>query len=152
MGVQTTHVAYRGTAPALQDLIAGRIDYICDSVQTAFPFIQEGSLRALAMLAPARSPLIPDVPTSDEQGLSGFDAGAWGALFYPRETPDAIVQRMSAVVSQSLDTPSVHDRIEALGVTVTPPAQRGPQYLANFVRSEIKKWTVPIKQSGVVIE
>jgi tripartite-type tricarboxylate transporter receptor subunit TctC len=152
MGIKTTHIPYRGTAPALQDLMAGRIDYICDSVQTSFPFIKSGALRALATLSPERSSVIPDIPTAEEQGLPGVDAGAWGGLFYPRATPDAIVQRMSKAVSESLDTPAVHDRIESLGVAVTPPDQRGPQYLAKFVRSEIKKWAEPIRESGVSIE
>ncbi|HEX4409123.1 MAG TPA: tripartite tricarboxylate transporter substrate binding protein [Xanthobacteraceae bacterium] len=152
MGVQTTHVPYRGTAPALEDLIGGRIDYICDSVQTALPFLQNGSLRALAMLSPTRSPLMPDVPTAEEQGLPGVDAGAWGAFFYPRGVAAPIVQRMSKAVDDAMNTPAVHDRIEAMGVSVTPPDQRGPDYLAKFVDGEIKKWAVPIKKSGVSIE
>jgi tripartite-type tricarboxylate transporter receptor subunit TctC len=152
MGVQTTHIPYRGTAPALEDLIGGRIDYICDSVQTALPFLKDGSLRALAMLSPTRSLLMPDVPTAEEQGLPGVDAGAWGALFYPHGVPANIVARMSKAVDEALNTPSVHDRIEAMGVSVTPPDQRGPDYLAKYVDSEIKKWAVPIKKSGVSIE
>jgi tripartite-type tricarboxylate transporter receptor subunit TctC len=152
MGVQTTHVPYRGTAPALEDLIAGRIDYICDSVQTALPFLKSGSLRALALLSPTRSPLLPDLATAEEQGLANVDSGAWGAFFYPRGVPQPVVQRMAKAVSDGLDTPSVHDRIEAMGIEITPPDHRGPQYLASFVHSEIQKWAVPIKESGVSIQ
>lgn len=100
---------------------------------------------------PAHRCCPPCLPPT-EQGLPNVDAGAWGGFFYPRGLPDPIVQRMVKAVSHAFDTPSVHDRIEAMGVEITPPNHRGPPYLAAFVHSEIRKWAVPIKESGISIQ
>ena len=152
VGVEVTHVPYRGTAPAMQDLIGGRIDYMCEAIQGAAPQVLEHNVKGIAILAPTRSPAVPDVPTAAEQGLDGVEASAWNGFFLPKGTPDAIVRRFETALNQTLDTPRVRERMAALGLSIVPPERRGPDYLARFVQSEIVRWATPIKAAGVVLD
>jgi tripartite-type tricarboxylate transporter receptor subunit TctC len=151
MGVDVTHVPYRGLGPAMQDLIAGRIDYLCDSPSTSLPQIEGNFVKVLATTGSTRATTLPYVPTAREQGLP-FDVTVWQAIFLPRDTPDAIVRRLSQVVSETLDTPSIRDRFASLGEEVTPPERRGPEYLAKFVVKEIERWSGPIQASGATMD
>lgn len=152
IGINVTHVPYRGTGPAMQDLMGGRIDYICDVISTALPLIRSRSIKPIAMLSPQRSHVLPEVPTAQEQGLAGFDADAWNAFFFPRGTPDAIVRRLAKTVSDVLDMPAVRERLEGLGLNVPPPQRRTPGYLSKLVPDEIEKWAAPVKASGVTAD
>jgi tripartite-type tricarboxylate transporter receptor subunit TctC len=152
IGISAVHVPYRGASPAYQDLLAGRFDYMCDFISTALPQIQGKGVKAIATLTRERTPVLPDLATADEQGLTGFDAPGWYALVVPKGTPEAIVRRLNAAMSHALDTPAVRDRLTQLGNTVVPPAQRTPEFLADFMRSEVAKWAVPIKASGVSMD
>jgi putative tricarboxylic transport membrane protein len=152
VGVEVTHVPYRGTAPAMQDLIGGRIDYMCEAIQGAAPQVRDGNVKGIAILAPARSPAVPDVPTAAEQGFSGLEASAWNGFFLPKGTPAPVVRRLEAALSETLDTPRVRERMAALGLTIVPPERRGGAYLAGFVRSEIARWAAPIKAAGVSMD
>jgi tripartite-type tricarboxylate transporter receptor subunit TctC len=149
LGITVTHVPYRGTGPAMQDLMGGRIDYVCDVISTALPLIRSKSVKPAALLSPQRSPVLPDLPTAQEQGLAGFDADAWNAFFLPRGVPDAVVGRLAKATSNVLDTAWVRERLEGLGLNVPPPERRTPDYLAKLVPREIKKWVGPVKMSGV---
>jgi tripartite-type tricarboxylate transporter receptor subunit TctC len=146
-----THVAYRGLAPAMQDLIAGRIDYLCDSPSTTLPQIEGNFVKVLATTGLKRAPALPQVPTAREQGLP-FDVTTWQAIFLPKSTPEAIVQRLNQAIGQTLDTPSVRDRFSAIGEEVTAPERRGPEYLARFVTSEIERWSGQIRASGATMD
>jgi tripartite-type tricarboxylate transporter receptor subunit TctC len=148
IGIDITHVPYRGTGPAMQDLMGGRIDYICDVISTALPLIRSKSAKAIALLSPRRNPVLPELATADEQGLAGFDADAWNAFFLPRGTPDPIVRRLAKATSDALDLPWVRERLEGLGLNVPPPERRTPEYLAKLVPSELEKWAAPVKASG----
>jgi tripartite-type tricarboxylate transporter receptor subunit TctC len=152
IGTSTTHVPYRSTAVALPDLMAGRIDFICDTIETIAPQVQAGTVKAIAMLGGRRTPLLPDVPTAVEQGLAGFAISGWYALFAPKGTPGTIIDRLSAATSAALDTPSVREHMEALGIAPVSAERRTPEFLAKFVSAEIEKWARPIKDSGVSIE
>jgi tripartite-type tricarboxylate transporter receptor subunit TctC len=152
IGVDVQHVPYRGSAPALQDLIAGRIDYLCDAVSTELPQIQAGAVKPLAILARQRSAVLPDLPTAQEQGLPGFDANNWIALFFPRHTPEPIVRRLHDATVKVMDTPSVRDRMKAIGTDLVSNNRTSSEYLKRFVASEIKKWAAPIKASGVSVD
>jgi tripartite-type tricarboxylate transporter receptor subunit TctC len=152
IGVEVQHIPYRGIAPSLQDLIGGRIDYISDSIQTSSPQVLENNIKAIAILAPTRSPVLPDVPTAAEQGLNGVDANAWNGFFLPKGTPDEIVRKLNTAVGRTLDDPVVRERMAAVGLSIVPPEQRSPEYLAKFVASEIERWAVPIKASGATID
>jgi tripartite-type tricarboxylate transporter receptor subunit TctC len=149
IGINVTHVPYRGTGPAMQDLMGGRIDYICDVISTALPLIRSNSIKPIALLSPQRSAVLPDLATAQEQGLAGFDADAWNAFFLPRGTPEPIVRRLAKATSDVLDLPWVRERLEGLGLNVPAPERRTPEYLAQLVASELEKWAAPVKASGV---
>ena len=151
LGVSVTHVPYRGLGPAMQDLIAGRVDYMCDSPSTSLQQIETNLIKAIATTGQRRAAPLPGVPTALEQGLD-FEVTSWQGLFLPRETPEPIVRRLTQAVDATLDSPSVRDRFESLGEGVIPPERRGPQYFAKFVVDEIDKWAGPIKASGVSVD
>ena len=151
IGVNPTHVPYRGVALAVQDLIAGRIDYQCEQIVTAKPHIDAGSVKGIAMLTKERSPVMPDLRTALEQGFD-VETYAWTALFLPRRTPDAIVQTLNKAVVEALHTSAVRTRILELGSVVVSDEHTSPHYLAGFIKSEIAKWAGPIKASGVSID
>jgi tripartite-type tricarboxylate transporter receptor subunit TctC len=151
IGVNPTHVPYRGVALAVQDLIAGRIDYQCEQIVTAKPQIEAGSVKGIARLTKERSPVMPGLPTALEQGFD-VETYAWTALFLPRRTPDPIVQALNKAVVEALHTPTVRTRILELGSVVVSDERTTPQYLAGFIKSEIDKWAGPIKASGVSID
>jgi len=152
IGVDVQHVPYRGSAPALQDLIAGRIDYLCDSVSTELPQIKAGAVKPIALLARRRSAVLPDVPTAHEQGLPNFEANNWIGLFFPKNTPEPIVRRLHDATIEAMNTPSVRSRMAAIGTDLVATDRTTSDYLRRFVVSEIKKWAAPIKASGVSVE
>ena len=152
IGINVTHVPYRSVVQAMQDVIAGRIDYTCLSLPLALPQITANAVKAIAILSKSRSKALPDLPSADEQGLSGFDAPSWYALFLPAGTPSAIVQRLNSAVVAVLNMPVVQQRLKLIGGDVVEPERRSSEYLAQFVAAEIKKWEGPIKASGVQLE
>jgi tripartite-type tricarboxylate transporter receptor subunit TctC len=152
MGTTITHVPYRGAGPAMQDLIGGRLDYVCEQISTAAPQIQAGTVKAIVILGPDRVPVLPEVPTARERGLADFDCGAWTALAFPKGTPDPIVRRLARAAAEAVDTPSVRERLSAVGVNIVAPERRSPEYLAKFIVAEIKKWAIVIKASGIQVE
>lgn len=151
IGVNVMHVPYRGAGPAMQDLIAGRIDYMCDVVSTSLAQIESKTIKAIAMLTLRRNAALPDLPTADEQGLKNFEADTWNALFLPKGTPSGIVRMLARATSDALDTPAVRQRFLELGLTVPPTTERTPEYLAKFVPAEIEKWAAPIRAAGISI-
>src|SRR5262245_42765593 len=152
IGVNLQHVPYRGTGPAMQDLAAGRIDYLCEIVTTAFPQIQGGTVKPIAMLALQRSPVLPNLPTAHESGLPNFEAYTWNALFLPKGTPAPIAKKLHDVAVETMKTPAVKERLEGLGAIVMPEDKMTSDYLDKFVKSEIEKWAAPIRASGATIE
>jgi len=152
INANVTHVPYRGVAPAMQDLIGGRIDYYCTLSPDAIPQVQGGAIKGIAMLARSRSQMLPNLPTADEQGLANFDAADWYGLFLPKGTPSSIVQKLHSAAVAALDTPSFRDRLHSLGVEVVAPEGRSPEYVAQFLKDEIVKWTAPIKESGISVD
>jgi len=152
IGVDVTHVSYRGLAPAMQDLLAGRIDYMCPTITTAMAQLQSHAVQAPAVIGSERSPVFPDIATADEQGLKGFAANSWNALFLPKTAPPAIVGKANVAVLKAMATPAVQQRVRELGATLPPPEHRTPQYLQSFVVSEIKTWAAAIKAAGITPE
>jgi tripartite-type tricarboxylate transporter receptor subunit TctC len=151
-GINVTHVPYRGGAPAMQDLVAGRIDYFCTDVPLAIPQIESGAIKALALLGRSRSSSLPNLPTAQEQGLAGFEASNWAALFLPKGTSQPIVDKLHDAAIAALSNPDVQKRFKDNGVDVVTPDRRTPEYLAKFVAAEIAKWAGPVKAAGVVQE
>jgi len=152
IGINVTHVPYRGGEPAMQDLIAGRIDYVCNIITTAVPQIEGGLVKPIAITTRGRSPLLPNLPSAEEQGLTGFEAYSWNAFFLPKATPDAIVRKLNAATQAVLSTPIVQQRLKDIGATLVTPERRSPEYLAKFVADEIEKWAGPIKASGAMVD
>ncbi len=150
--VNVTHVPYRGSGPAMQDLQGGRIDYLCDVMTTAKPPIDSGAVKGLAVLNAKRSPALPDVPTAVEQGMPDLIAYTWNAIFLPKNAPAPIVKKLHDATLEAMHTPAVRDRLTALGAEIAPDEQATPQYLGDLVKSEIAKWAVPIKASGITVE
>jgi tripartite-type tricarboxylate transporter receptor subunit TctC len=152
MGTKITHVPYRGAAPAMQDMIGGRIDYIAEQISTSLPQIQAGTVKGIATLGLDRAPGLENLPTAQELGLPGLDCGSWGSFSFPKGTPDAIVRRLAKASNDAVETPAVRDRFKSIGVVIPAPERRTPEYLAKFVPSEIARWAAPIKASGVNAE
>ena len=151
-GVRPTHVPYRGAAPAMQDMIGGRLDYMFEQISTAIPQIRGNAVRVLATMGSEPGPGLEDVPTSDAQGMKGIDCGAWGAFALPKGTSTTIVHKLATAISGALDTPAVQARYKTLGVTSIAPDRRSPEYLNRFVKTELERWGSAIKASGVQIE
>ena len=149
IGVNIIHVPYRGGGPAMQDLIAGRVDYLCPTTPIAIAQIETKLVKAIALLARDRSPTLPALATAHEQGLADFQAGSWTAFFLPRATPPGVVSKLHNVTVAAMNTPSVQQRLMELGATVIMPERRSPEYLQTFVEREITRWATVIKASGV---
>ena len=152
MGTHITHVPYRSTSIALPDMLAGRIDFICDAVESAAPLIKSGTVKAIALLAPTRSAVLPDLPTAAEQGVPEVAISGWYGLFLPKGAPEPIVRRLSSAAGAAMDTPSVRERIETLGINMIAPERRTPEFLDRFLPAEIAKWAIPIRASGLSMD
>jgi tripartite-type tricarboxylate transporter receptor subunit TctC len=152
MGTRITHVPYRGAGPAMQDLIAGRIDYIAEQISTALPQIQGGTVKPIVTLGLDRAPGLENLATAEEQGLTGLDCGSWGSFSFPKGTPRAIIERLAKASNEAVETPAVRERFKDIGVVIPAAARRTPDYLAKFVVSETARWAGPIKASGAMID
>src|SRR6516225_9378166 len=152
LGVDITHVPYRGTGPAMQDLQGGRIDYLCEIISTAKPQIDGGTVKAIAIMTKERSKALPDVPTGLEQGLPNLEAYTWNAIFLPKGAVAEIVKKLHDATVEAMKTPQVRDSLEGLGAVIVSDDRASSEYLAQFVKSEIEKWAGPIKASGVTVE
>ena len=149
IGVNITHVPYRGAGPVIQDLMGGRIDYMCDTIQTGAQLAKQGALKPIAVLSLHRVAIVPEIPTSGEQGLAGVESSVWNAFFLPKGTPDAIVRKLNAAVNRSLGNPVLRRRLEELGLEIIPTEQRTPEYLAKFLPEDIERWAKPIRAAGI---
>lgn len=142
-----THVPYKGTGPAMQDLHGGRIDFLCEIIATAKPQIESGKVKGLAIMTKARSPVLPNLPTGIEQGVN-VEAYTWSALFMPKGAPAEAVKKINAAAVAAITTPAVQERLQGLGMTIATKDRQSPEFLGGFVKSEIEKWAAPIKASG----
>ncbi|MBV8747953.1 MAG: tripartite tricarboxylate transporter substrate binding protein BugD [Xanthobacteraceae bacterium] len=149
LGTKITQVPYRGTAAAMQDIVGGRIDALAEQISTALPQIQGKAVKAMATMGTERAPGLEDLPTAAEQGYPGLDCGAWGALVFPKGTPDAIVRRLAKAASDTVDQRAIRERLAEIGVTVPAVERRTPEYLAKFIPTDIARWAEPIRASGV---
>jgi len=150
-GLNITHIPYRGSNPAMQDLASGRVDYLCDIVTTAKPQIDGGTVKAIAVLNDARSAALPGVPTAKEQGYD-VKAYTWNAFFLPKGVPDAIVSKLNHAMLETMKTPAVREKLDAVGLKLVSEERATPAYLDRFVQSEIAKWAELIKASGIGID
>jgi tripartite-type tricarboxylate transporter receptor subunit TctC len=152
LGTTIQHVPYKGTGPAMQDLQAGRIDFLCEIIVTAVPQIQAGNVKAIATLSQQRSPVLPDLPTAYEKGFKDIQAYTWTALLFPKDTPQPIVAKMHDAALKTMADPQVRQQLQKLGASIVSGDRTTPAYLGAFVKSEIDKWSGPIKASGAVVD
>ncbi len=145
-GVKLLHVPYKGSAPALADVLAGHVPLMFDLVTTAVPQIRQGKLKALAVTGAQRSPLLPDVPTVAEAGLPGYEVSAWFAIFAPAKVPAPVQKRLSDDTHVVLGTAEMKQRLHDLGVE---PDARAADAFAAYVRSEAEKYATVVKQAGL---
>jgi tripartite-type tricarboxylate transporter receptor subunit TctC len=148
-GTKFSFVSYRGLAPAMQDLTAGRIDLMFDTPATSLPQIHAGNIRAYAVTSPRRIASAPDIPTVDEAGLKNLYVTTWTGLFAPKGTSDDIIDKLGAAVRQALADPELQERLAAVGQLVYPPDQQFAQSLAKLQDDDIKKWWPIIKEANV---
>jgi tripartite-type tricarboxylate transporter receptor subunit TctC len=152
IGVDVTHVPYRGGGPAMQDLIAGRIDYQCPLVALALPHIESGQVKAIAAMSARRSASLPQLATAQEQGLAGFEVSTWNALFLPKGAPDAIVRKLRDAADAAIERPDIQKRLRQIGAEPTPREDRSPEFLQRFVGREISKWSGALKAAGLTAQ
>jgi tripartite-type tricarboxylate transporter receptor subunit TctC len=148
IGIKPTLVPFTGTAPAMNAILAGQVDYDCDPVLGPLPHVRAGTARALAIAAKKRSPLLPEVPTSGEQGMPQFDMAPFYAVFAPKGTPKEIVDKLADALSKGLDEEAVRKRLESLGAEIAEPSRRGPKALGALVHSEIARLTPILKAAA----
>jgi tripartite-type tricarboxylate transporter receptor subunit TctC len=147
-----THVPFRGTGPAMQELQAGRIDFLCEVITTAKPQIEGGTVKALAIFQSKRSPVLPTLRTAEEQGTKDLIAYTWNAIFLPKGAPAPVVSKLNTAAIGAIKTPAVRERLSGLGAEVAADNETSPDYLAKLVKSETEKWAVPIKAAGVQVD
>ena len=148
-GIKLTHVPYKGSAPAITDVMAGHVQLMFDTVMSALPHVQAGKLRALAVSSAERAPVAPDVPTIAEAALPGYEAIAWNGLFAPAGTPRAIIDQLNAEVVRALQSEKVKEQLASLGATARPTT---PSDFSTYVRDEVAKWAKVVKESGATVE
>ena len=148
IGIKPTMVPFTGTAPVMNAILAGQIDYDCDPILGPLPHVRTGTVKALAIAAKKRSPLLPDVPTSYEQGLPEFDCAPFYAIFTPKGTPQAVIDKLADALNKGLSEEAVQKRLEALGAEIAEPNRRGPKALAALVKSEVNRLAPILKAAS----
>jgi tripartite-type tricarboxylate transporter receptor subunit TctC len=150
MGTKVQHVPYRGTGPAMQDLVGGRIDFLCDIAVTAVQSIKGGTVKGLATLAGRRMAMLPDMPTAAESGLPTLRAYTWTALFLPKGTSSESTDKLNAAIVTAMDGPGIREQLNDLAATLVTPERRTPAYLTGFVRAEWDKWGAAIRAGDAI--
>jgi tripartite-type tricarboxylate transporter receptor subunit TctC len=145
IGTKTARVAYRGGAPAINDVVAGQVDFACTVLATVAPHVQAGSLKALAVTGPERVDVLKDIPTTAEAGLPAFQATTWTAMFAPKDLPQAIQSKLIDALTKALDDPATRKRLIDLGGQIPDGARRTPQALQSLVESEVARWAPVLK-------
>jgi tripartite-type tricarboxylate transporter receptor subunit TctC len=148
-GTQFGLVAYRGAAPAMQDVIAGQIDAMFISIAAALPQVTSGNVKALGVTTRSRVAIAPDIPTMDQAGLRGFYFSLWAAIFAPRGTPKDIIDKLNAAAVGTLADPAVRQKLEAQGFEIPPREQQTPEALRAYQQAEIEKWWPVVKAAGI---
>jgi len=152
LGVDITMVPYRGENPALQDVIADRIDYMCTTIQSGAAQARQGTVKGIAVMAERRAAIVPNIPTTGEQGLAGVEASVWNGFFFPKGTPKPIIDKMHDAIEKMIARPDIRQKMESLGLEILPPEQRTPEYLAKALPQDIERWGTVIKAAGIHVD
>lgn len=148
-GLKTLHVPYKGSSPALTDLMGGQVQFMFDNMPSAWPHVQSGKLRALAVTTADRSASAPDLPTMIEAGFPNFDVSSWFGLLAPKGTPPEIVERINAAVNKAMAKPDVQERFAGLGAV---PGSGSAADFQNFIKTEVDRWAKVVKASGATVD
>jgi tripartite-type tricarboxylate transporter receptor subunit TctC len=148
-GVDMQHIPYKGSPPALQDVVGGQVAMTFDNITTAWPLAKGGKLRALAVTTAKRSAVAPDVPTLSESGLAGYEVGSWQGVFAPAGTPPAVVKRLNAEIVKIINMPDVKEKLIGLGAE---PVGNTSEEFAALVKTEVVKWAEVVKKSGAKVD
>jgi tripartite-type tricarboxylate transporter receptor subunit TctC len=151
-GIALQYVPYRGTAPSMNDLVAGRIDLIIDQTSNAIAQVRAGTIRAYAITSQKRIDSLAEIPTTDEAGLPGFHMTLWSGLWVPKDTPKPVIARLNAAAVQAMNDPAVRKQLENLGLEMPPADQLSPEALGAWQKAEITKWWPMIKAANVKVE
>jgi tripartite-type tricarboxylate transporter receptor subunit TctC len=149
INTQLTAVSYRGTGPAMTDLLGGQFDLMCDQTTTTTTQIKAGKIKAYAATTKQRLPILPDLPTLDESGLKGFEVSAWHAMWAPKGLPPEVGQKLTAALQAAVKDATVRERMATLGVDPVSPEQATPQALAAHLKAEVAKWSPVIDAAGL---
>ena len=152
INAKPTLVAYRGTGPALNDLMANTVDFMTDQIVNVAPQIQGGNIKAFAIATPERSPALPNVPTTKEAGLPAYEVSAWNAVFAPKGTPPEVVAKLTDALDKALDDENTRKRLLDLGGVIPSATERTPEALQKLVESEVARWTPVLKAAGATAE
>jgi tripartite-type tricarboxylate transporter receptor subunit TctC len=148
-GVQMAHVPYKGSAPALTDLLGGQVQLMFDNLPSALPHIKAGKLRAVAVTSSKRAPALPDLPTIAESGVPGFEASSWFGILAPAGTPREIVMKINAEANKALQSPDMKEKLLSQGAEAVG---NSPEYFADYIKSETVKWAKVVKDSGAKVD
>jgi tripartite-type tricarboxylate transporter receptor subunit TctC len=148
-GVEMQHIPYKGSPPALQDVVSGQVTMTFDNITTAWPLVKGGKLRALAVTTAKRSPIAPDVPTLAEAGLAGYEIGSWQGVFAPAGVPPEIVKRLNTEIVRIINAPDVRQKLIDMGAE---PAPNTSEEFAAMVKAEVAKWADVVRKSGAVVD
>jgi tripartite-type tricarboxylate transporter receptor subunit TctC len=151
-GTTTTLVPYRGGAPALQDIVAGNVDTMCDLAANSLPQVKAGNIKAYAMTSKKRWFAAPDVPTVEEAGVPGVELTNWLAAYAPKGTPKDVVAKLNAAFRGAMADPTVRERIAGQGFEIPPPEQQTPEAFAVYLKAEMDKWGAIIRESGIKVQ
>nr|WP_236904147.1 tripartite tricarboxylate transporter substrate binding protein BugD [Comamonas serinivorans] len=149
LGTELTTVPYKGTGPALNDLLGGQVDLLCDQTTQTVPYIQDKRFKAYGVTTLKRLPAIPSVPTLDEQGMKGFEVKVWHGLYAPKGTPKAVVDRLNQALKVALADPMVQKKLGELNAEIPSPDKVTPEGLRSHLQAEISKWGPIIKKAGI---
>lgn len=148
-GIKMMHIPYRGAAPAMNDVLGNQVPVVFDSIMTTLPHIKAGTVKALGLSSIKKSPVAPDVPSLDEQGIKGMDSTSWFIIFAPADTPDATVQTLNQAINKALSRPELKQRFMDMGAEVVPTSSTDAQ---EFYESEVAKWSKVVSASGVQLD
>ena len=148
-GLKTQHIPYKGSAPALTDLMAGQVQFMFDNMPSSWPHVMSGKLKALAVTTNKRSPTAPDLPTMEESGIKPFDVSSWFGLIAPAGTPPEVVQKLNAAMNKAFDKPEVKEAYAKLGAV---SEKNTPEQFGAFIKSEVASWAPVVKSSGATVD
>lgn len=149
VGIDMTTVPYKGTGPAMTDLLGGQVDLLCDQTTQTVPLIKEGRVKVFGVTVPKRLAALPNVPTLDEQGLRGFEVKVWHGLYAPKGTPQPVLDRLNVALRAAMDDATVKQRMLELSADIVPPEKMTPAGLRTFLEAEIARWGPVIRKAGV---